>query len=631
MARILAAGDDLTALKALTAGGRHAQAQPVHDAQPAMSRPPPAPAPTCPAPSADIGRAEAEALDGHLHAMAAPAWGGLSPITLALAGMDWALHLATQPTRAAQLATRAWTETLAATRDAWTQAHAPAELSERPDDQRYQAEAWRTWPAAWSARQHLAAERWWRDATRLRGMNAHHQDVVGVFARQWLDMLSPANAGLANPEVLARTLTTRGGNLQAGARHALDAWRVRQGLPALDAPAGRFEPGRDVALTPGRVVHRNALVELIQYTPTTDRVQAEPVFIVPSWIMKYYILDLSPTNSMVRWLVAQGHTVFILSWRNPDEGDALLDMDDYLQLGVFDALAAIHRLVPRQAVHAAGYCLGGTLLAIAAAALARPAGVQGGARLPALASVSLLAAETDFSEPGEMGVLIDESQVALLEDMMAERGYLTGRQMAGSFQFLHSRELVWSATLRELWMGEALRPNDLMAWNADTTRMPAAMHSQYLRRLYLHNELALSRYCVEGQPVSLRDLTAPVFMVGTEKDHVAPWRSVYKLHALCDTELTFVLTSGGHNAGIVSEPGHAGRHWLQATREPDDAWRAPEAWQAAAERHEGSWWTAWDRWLKQHGSRRTVAARPAQAVPGLPAAPGRYVMQRYLD
>jgi polyhydroxyalkanoate synthase len=589
------------------------------------------PPPACLAPAAEPDRARAEALDGRLHAIAAPAWGGLSPISLALAGIDWALHLATQPARLTQLATQAVTLAADATQDAWTQARTPAALSERPDDKRYAAEAWQAWPAGWWARQHLAAERWWRDATQLRGMDAHHQDVVGVFARQWLDMLSPANAGLANPEVLQRTVAERGANLQAGAEHALDAWRVRQGLAPLTESERSFEPGQDVALTPGQVVHRNALVELIQYTPTTPRVQAEPVFIVPSWIMKYYILDLSPANSMVRWLVAQGHTVFILSWRNPDENDALLEMDDYLQLGVFDTLAAIGRLVPRQPVHAVGYCLGGTLLAIAAAALARPAAVQGAALLPPLASLSLLAAEVDFSEPGEMGVLIDESQVALLEDMMAERGYLTGRQMAGSFQFLHSRELIWSATLRELWMGEALRPNDLMAWNADTTRMPATMHSQYLRRLYLHNELALSRYCVEGQPVSLRDLTLPVFLVGTEKDHVAPWRSVYKLHALCDAEITFVLTSGGHNAGVVSEPGHPGRRWQQATRHTDDAWVPPEAWPAAAEAHEGSWWTAWDAWLKQRGSGRSTAARQPKAVDKLPAAPGSYVQQRYLD
>ena len=589
---------------------------------------PPAP---CPAPPVEPDRARAEALDGHLHAVAASTWGGLSPISLALAGIDWAMHLATQPARAAQLATRALTLTAETTQEALTQARAPAALSERPDDRRFAADAWQAWPAGWWARQHLAAEHWWRDATQLRGMDQHHQDVVGMFARQWLDMLSPANAGLANPEVLQRTLATQGANLQAGAAHALDAWRVRQGLAPLTEPERSFEPGQDVAVTPGQVVHRNALVELIQYTPTTAKVQAEPVFIVPSWIMKYYILDLSPHNSMVRWLVAQGHTVFILSWRNPDESDALLEMDDYLQLGIFDALAALRRLVPRQPVHAVGYCLGGTLLAIAAAALARPGAVQGAELLPPLASLSLLAAEVDFSEPGEMGVLIDESQVTLLEDMMAERGYLSGLQMASSFQFLHSRELIWSAKQRELWMGEPLRPNDLMAWNADTTRLPAAMHSQYLRRLYLRNELALARYCVEGRPVSLRDLEMPVFLVGTEKDHVAPWRSVYKLHALCDVEITFVLTSGGHNAGIVSQPGHPRRRWRQATWHPQDAWVSPEAWSDGAQAHEGSWWTAWDPWLKQQGSGRSVAARQPKPVDGLPPAPGSYVMQRYLD
>jgi polyhydroxyalkanoate synthase len=230
--------------------------------------------------------------------------------------------------------------------------------------------------------------------------------------------------------------------------------------------------------------------------------------------------------------------------------------------------------------------------------------------------------------------LIDESQVALLEDMMAERGYLTGRQMASSFQFLHSRELIWSATLREVWMGEPLRPNDLMAWNADTTRMPAAMHSQYLRRMYLHNELAESLYCVDGRPVSLDDIDTPMFAAGTEKDHVAPWRSVYKLHRLTDAELTFVLASGGHNAGIVSEPGHDGRHWRQRVRRPGDAWIAPSEWEVLATRKEGSWWTAWDAWLKDKGARGSkgqVAARRLTARDGLCAAPGTYVHQCYRD
>jgi polyhydroxyalkanoate synthase len=590
------------------------------------------PAPACPiAPPAEEARARAEALDGLLHAQAAELWGGLSPITLALAATDWALHLATQPAQTARLASEA---VGMATHSAWaalTQSQLPREASERPDDQRFQADAWQAWPYSWIVRNYLDAERWWRDATQLRGMTAHHRDVVGMFARQWLDMLSPANAGLANPEVLARTVERRGDNLVEGWTHAFDDWRRHHGLTQLFDHGQRFEPGVDVAVSPGRVVHRNHLVELIQYSPSTPVVQAEPVFIVPSWIMKYYILDLSVHDSMVRWLVSRGHTVFILSWRNPDENDALLDMDDYLNLGVLDALAAIRRRVPGEAVHAVGYCLGGTLLAIAAAALARPGQVTGADTLPPLASLSFLAAETDFTEPGEMGVLIDESQVALLEDMMAERGYLTGRQMASSFQFLHSRELIWSATLRELWMGEPLRPNDLMAWNADTTRMPAAMHSQYLRRLYLHNDLAESRYCVEGRPVSLDDVHQPVFLVGTEKDHVAPWRSVYKLHQLTDAEVTFVLTSGGHNAGIVSEPGHAGRRWRERVRRPGDPWLSPQEWLSAATSHEGSWWTAWDAWLRSKGSGREVRARQLTARDGLCAAPGTYVHQRYDD
>jgi len=581
--------------------------------------------------AAEAARDRARALDQSLHAAAAPWFGGLSPVSLALAGMDWGLHLATQPAETARLATEAWRLSAQASLDAWSETVRPRDSSERPDDLRFQAEAWQAWPWPWVVHQYLAAERWWGEATQLRGMTTHHRDMAGVFARQWLDMLSPANAGLASPEVLAQTLAQRGDNLRAGWDHAVDAWRLRQGLPPLQDHGQHFVPGEDVAVTPGEVVYRNHLVELIQYHPQTPRVQAEPVFIVPSWIMKYYILDLSPHNSLVRWLVSQGHTVFILSWRNPDARDALLDMDDYLQLGVLAPLAALGERLPGQAVHAVGYCLGGTLLSIAAAALARPRRVQEAGRLPQLASLSLLAAETDFSEPGEMGVLIDESQVTLLEEMMAERGYLTGRQMAGSFQFLHSRELIWSATLRELWMGERLRPNDLMAWNADVTRMPAAMHSQYLRRCYLRNELAESRYEVEGAPVSLNDMAWPVFLVGTEKDHVAPWRSVYKLHRLCDAEMTFVLTSGGHNAGIVSEPGHPGRRWRQATRPRGGAWVPPDDWCGRAESHEGSWWTAWHDWLLAHGSGRQVAARAIGRSDSLAHAPGTYVHQRYDD
>uniref|UniRef100_UPI0012FACF1F PHA/PHB synthase family protein n=1 Tax=Azohydromonas aeria TaxID=2590212 RepID=UPI0012FACF1F len=566
----------------------------------------------------------AQALDRALHAATASVMGGLSPISLGLALADWSWHLASQPANTARLALSAQQHALEAAAECIS-GDCSHELAADP---RFRDPAWHQWPYAPMARAHQAAQHWWQDASRLRGMSAHHAQVVRFFAQQWLDMLSPSNNFLANPEVLRRTAERHGMNLVDGAFNRLDSWRRRHGLEPLAPPEHPYLPGVDLALTPGRVVHRNHLVELIQYAPTTDEVQAEPVFIVPSWIMKYYILDLSPHNSMVKWLTDQGHTVFILSWRNPDEDDALLSLDDYLELGVFDALAAIRQIVPDQPVQACGYCLGGTLLSMAAAALARPGKVRDADRLPELAGVTLLAAQTDFTEPGELGVLIDEAQVELLEDIMAERGFLTGRQMAETFQFLRSRELIWSMRMREFWLGERQQPNDLMSWNADVTRMPAVMHSQYLRRCHLHNQLAHGEYTVEGRPVSLGDIRQPIFCVATELDHVSPWRSVYQLHRLVHTELTFVLTNGGHNAGIVSEPGHARRRFRLQRMGHGAHWVAPDAWAESAEKREGSWWPAWHEWLVEHSAGRV----PARAVPeGLEAAPGGYVHVRYHD
>jgi polyhydroxyalkanoate synthase len=577
----------------------------------------------------DAARAAARQFDSRFHAAAARLTGGLSPISMALACTDWAMHLATQPAETNRLLLQAQQRALAAWAESAT--GAPATSAPANGDPRFAHPAWQAWPWPLVVQGYHATEQWWDEATALRGMDPHHRDMAHFFARQWLDMLAPSNFGLANPEVLERTHARLGSNLVEGAANALDDWRRSQGLAPLRPPAHPYQPGVDLAVTPGKVVHRNHLVELIQYLPLTSSVQAEPVFIVPSWIMKYYILDLSPHNSMVKWLVEQGHTVFILSWRNPDESDALLSLDDYLELGVFDCLAALQRLLPGQKVHACGYCLGGTLLAIAAAALARPRQIERAAALAPLASVSLLAAETDFSEPGEMGVLIDESQVTMLEDMMAERGFLAGPQMAGSFAYLHSREQVWSRKLREIWLGETTTPSDLMAWNADATRMPAVMHSEYLRRCYLRNELAEGRYPVQGRPVALADIALPMFVVGTEKDHVSPWPSVYKIHRLADCELTFALASGGHNAGIVSEPGHPNRHYAILERPADGPWLAPEDWAAQAPRHEGSWWPAWHAWLLARGNGRTVKARTPAPAQVLGEAPGDYVRTRYDD
>jgi polyhydroxyalkanoate synthase len=314
---------------------------------------------------------------------------------------------------------------------------------------------------------------------------------------------------------------------------------------------------------------------------------------------------------------------------------------------VLEALRMIGRLhrqpVGKQAtatpVHTMGYCLGGTLLAIAAAAIGRSGGVDAGDDLPPLQSMTLLAAQTDFSEPGELGLFIDESQIGFLDDVTRGPGYLSGDQMAGSFQFLHSRDLVWTRRMREYLMGEREQRSDLMAWNADTTRMPARMHHEYLTALYLHNALATSSYRVDGRAVSLADLRLPIFMVGTERDHISPWPSVYKLHHLCDAEISFVLTSGGHNAGIISEPGHAGRNYRLACRPAQGPWLSSTQWALQAARHEGSWWPAWHAWLAARSSapvRTTAASLSGDVAGGEPGevlgdAPGEYVRQRYTD
>ena len=570
-------------------------------------------------------RRVAKTLDQQYLAAVGKAMNGLSPVSLTLAYTDWAMNMALHPGNAMRLGVLAQQHWLR-----WMGETLGQSFTDRKDA-RFAHPGWQQWPLAPIVHAYHAAEDWWADASHLPGMNGHHQEMTRFMSRQMLDMLSPSNNPLLSPEVRERTQERLGTNLFDGWRNRIDRWRLDRGIEPLQDRAHQFIPGQTVAVTPGKVVFRNRLVELIQYAPTTSHVQAEPVFIVPSWIMKYYILDLSPGNSMVKWLTDQGHTVFILSWRNPDESDAGLDMSDYLDMGIYDPLAAIARQIPGQKVHVAGYCLGGTLLSIGVAGMSRPGGVSRSPELPELASLTLMAAELDFSEPGEMGVLIDEAQVNLLKAMMAERGFLTGPQMGGSFAYLHSRELVWSRRMRELYLGEIDAPNDLMAWNADTTRMPAAMHGEYLDRCYLRNEIAEGRFPVEGTPVAISDITLPMFVIGTEKDHVSPWKAVYKIHQLADSEITFILASGGHNAGIVSEPGRPRRYYASRVRPYDGAWESPEAWVGAAERTEGSWWPAWREWMVQKGSGQTVRARSPKAADALYDAPGHNIFQCYAD
>ena len=565
-------------------------------------------------------------LDTLAHAALARSTGALSPASALLAWQDWSAHLAASPGKQMALAQLAATQAGALAqfyRDRLQAQRGEARDRVEPplQDRRFAAPQWRQWPFSLWQQSFLLTQSWWDAATQgVQGVEPHHQKMVNFWARQWLDMFSPGNQLATNPQVLEATLAQAGANLVRGAQQlAQDLQAQARG----SAPESGFTVGRELATTPGRVVLKNRVMELIQYSPTTASVHAEPVLLVPAWIMKYYILDLSPHNSLVKYLVDHGHTVFCISWKNPGEAERDLGMDDYLADGFHAALAAVNAICPQRRVHATGYCLGGTLLAIAAAAMAR----DGDDRL---ASASFFAAQTDFSEPGELGLFIDESQVTLLEAQMAQTGYLSAAQMAGAFQMLRSYDLLWSRLVHDYLLGERSSMTELMAWNDDATRMPARMHSQYLRRLFLNDDLSEGRYPVGGKPVSLGSLSLPMFMVGTTTDHVAPWRSVHKLHYLCPAEITFVLTSGGHNAGIVNPPVPGSRRryqWL--TREAGGNYLAPDDWLAAAPTTEGSWWPAWQQWLAVRSGAQVKPPRMgSRAYPAMADAPGSYVLEK---
>ncbi|MBV8654187.1 MAG: polyhydroxyalkanoic acid synthase [Alphaproteobacteria bacterium] len=566
-----------------------------------------------------------ETVDRFVHAWQGRFTASLSPSALMLAYLDWASHLANAPGRGGVLVEKALRKglrlALYASAAASDPAHPPC-IEPLPQDHRFDAPEWRQAPFSLIYQSFLLSQQWWHVATTgLRGVSRSNENIVAFAARQLLDMVSPSNFLATNPEILGQTIREGGQNLVRGGANLLEDWeRAVAGKKPVGTDA--FEVGRNVAVTPGSVVYRNELIELIQYAPTTETVRAEPILIVPAWIMKYYILDLSAQNSLVRYLVGQGFTVFIISWRNPGGGQRDLGMTDYSRLGVGAALDAVSAICPDVKVHACGYCLGGTLLAIVAAAMAH----DGDDRL---ASLTLLAAQTDFTEAGELTLFTNESQVAYLEDTMWGQGYLDGRQMAGAFQLLRSNDLIWSQLVTQYLKGERPPMSDLMAWNADATRMPYRMHSEYLRQFFLENDLAEGRYVLDGRPVALADLRMPIFAVGTETDHVAPWRSVYKIHLLADTGVTFVLTVGGHNAGIVSEPGHPHRSYRMTRHERGDRYVDPESWHMVATRHDGSWWPAWTEWLAARSS-EPVAPPPMGAVerglPPLAAAPGSYVL-----
>ncbi len=564
--------------------------------------------------------------DRALRAMTAKVTAGMSPHSSAAAWSDYLLHLARAPGRQLELARDAMERGLrlmgqvSGRGEPW----AP-----RPDDHRFDHEGWNSPPFSIWKQGFLAAEDWWTEATReLRGMHPKNAQRVAFAVRQLLDMNSPSNSPLMNPEILLRTMQTAGRNMLAGTRNfSTDTMQDIAGTED-DAPA-TYEVGRNLACTPGQVVFRNDLFELLQYSPqtatATATVRAEPILIVPAWIMKYYILDLSQTNSLIAYLVGQGFTVFAISWCNPTADQRELSLEDYRKRGVMEALDAVAEIVPGVKVHACGYCLGGTILAIAAATMARD-------RDDRLASITLLAAQTDFAEAGELSLFVDESQIAFLEDMMWDQGFLDQQQMLGAFQVLRAPDLIWSRVVHRYFLGEDESEFDIGVWNADATRMPSRMHSEYLRGLFLENRLSAGRFAVEGEVIALRDIKAPFFVLGTENDHIAPWRSVYKAALFTSSELTFALTSGGHNGGILSPPGHKRRHYRIGCRAADDRYADPQTWAIKHPAMEGSWWPEWVSWLDRKSSPARVTppgmGAPQAGLVPLAAAPGTYVLQK---
>ncbi|HYH40593.1 MAG TPA: class I poly(R)-hydroxyalkanoic acid synthase [Burkholderiales bacterium] len=455
----------------------------------------------------------------------------------------------------------------------------------------------------------------------VHGLDEQTARKVDFYTRQYIDALSPSNFVLTNPEVMRETVASGGQNLLKGFSNLLDDIARGNGdgpkLRMTDEAA--FKVGENLGVTEGKVVFQNDLMQLIQYSPRTAQVYARPLLIVPPWINKYYILDLREKNSFVRWAVEQGHTVFIVSWVNPDAAYARKSFEDYLNQGPLAAIDAVERATGSSEINLIGFCLGGTLLATALGQLA----AKGDTRVK---SATFFATLIDFDRAGELEVFIDERQVAALEKRMDERGYLEGSEMASTFNMLRANDLIWSFVVNNYLLGRNPFPFDLLYWNSDSTRMPAAMHSYYLRNMYLENRLSKPGGLVLNEtPIDLRKVKVPLYFISTVEDHIAPWQSCYAGAQLFEGPVRFVLGGSGHIAGIINPP--AANKYSYWTNDVLPA--EPETWLASAKNHPGSWWNDWAQWSAPHGGEKVPAREPgAGALPALEDAPGSYVTVR---
>jgi polyhydroxyalkanoate synthase len=498
-------------------------------------------------------------------------------------------------------------------------------IAPHPGDRRFRDPAWEQNQLFDFIKQsYLLSTRWLLSTVRaVDGLDEKTSQKVDFYTRQFVDALAPTNFLLTNPEALRATVESRGENLLRGLQNLLrdlEDGKGRLSIRMTDPQA--FTIGENIAITPGKVIFQNDLIQLLQYAPTTEKVHRRPLLVVPPWINKYYILDLREDNSFVRWAVAQGQTVFVISWVNPDERLARKSFDDYLSEGLFAALDAVEKATGQPEANVVGYCLGGTLLACGLAYMAAK-------DIKRVASATFLTTMVDFREPGELGIFIDEEQLAGIEAKMHEKGYLEGREMATTFNMLRANDLIWSFVVSNYLLGKDPFPFDLLYWNSDSTRMPAAMHSFYLRRMYQENKLIEPGGIeLKGVPIDLRKIEVPSFIISTREDHIAPWRSTYAATQLYGGPVKFVLAASGHIAGVVNPPAaNKYSHWTNP-RTP----AAPEAWLEGASEQKGSWWPEWAKWVARFGGGKVAAREPGDGkLTPIEDAPGSYVKVQARD
>jgi polyhydroxyalkanoate synthase len=550
-----------------------------------------------------------------------------SPLALGAAFFDMAARLMADPARLAEAQWALWRDYMTLwQRTAQRLMGVAAEplIAPSQGDRRFRDPAWSDNALFDYIKQsYLLAARWLQGVVHdADGVDPHTARKLDFYTRQFVDALAPTNFVMTNPEVLRATLDSRGENLLNGLKNLLDDLERGKGRLAISmTDTAAFRIGENIAVTPGKVVFQNELIQLIQYEPATETVKRRPLLIIPPWINKFYILDLRPDNSFIRWAVGQGHSVFVISWVNPDERLAAETFADYMLKGPLAALGAIEQATGEREANVIGYCLGGTLLGCTLAYLAAK-------RDRRIKSATFLVTMLDFAEAGELSVFIDEEQLNSLEERMEKRGYLEGRDMATTFNMLRANDLIWSFVVNNYLLGKQPLPFDLLYWNADSTRMPAAMHSFYLRNMYQRNLLAKpGGISLAGVPIDLGKVRTPAFLLSTQEDHIAPWRSTYAATRLFKGPVKFVLSASGHIAGVINPPGGKYGHW-----ENDENPPTPEEWLAGATRHPDSWWPLWQRWVAQYAGGEVAARHPGDGkLKLIEDAPGSYVKVRAGD